>query len=352
MRIAIGFHRTPIHDWQELATYTIEAERLGVDQAWSAEAWAHDVFTPLAFLAPQTSTIKLGTGILQIGTRTPALVGMTSMAMQGASNGRFMLGIGTSGPQVIEGWHGVKFNKPLKRTRELIEIVRMVSRGQVVAYDGEFHQLPIEGGEGKALRSEATPVEIPIYLAALGPKNLEMCGELCEGWLGGSFIPEHADIFFEHIARGAAKAGRTLADIDLAAGGGVEFTDDLSAAIERGRRGLAFSLGAMGSMQHNFYNDAYSRQGWREVCKEVQRLWLSGKRDEARATIPDEMVIAARLIGDESMVRDRIKAYRDCGITTLRVDPAGNTLAERLETLGRVVDIVRSLDREAAAVGV
>lgn len=349
MKIAIGFHREAILDWDELSTYTIEAERLGVDQAWSAEAWAHDAATPLAFLAAKTSKINLGTGIFQIGTRTPSLVGMTSMALQGMSNGRFLLGLGTSGPQVIEGWHGVPFDKPIKRTRELIDIVRMVSRGMTVAYDGEFHQLPIANGEGKALRSGAPPVEIPIHLAALGPRNLELCGELCEGWLGGSFIPETAEVFLQHIRTGAEKAGRTLDDIELAAGGSVRFTDDVPGEVEKMRRGMAFSLGAMGSRAHNFYNDAYSRQGWADEAKRIQSLWLDGKHDEARAAVPEEMILGAHMVGDEDMVRERIKAYRDCGMNTLRVDPRGDTLQDRLDVLGRVVDIVKSLDREEAA---
>ncbi|MEZ4504051.1 MAG: LLM class F420-dependent oxidoreductase [Dehalococcoidia bacterium] len=349
MQIAIGFHREAILDWDELSTYTIEAERMGVDQAWSAEAWAMDAATPLAYLFAKTEKIKLGTGIFQIGTRTPSLVAMTSQALDGMSGGRFILGLGTSGPQVIEGWHGIPFDKPLKRTRELIDIVRMVTRGMTVAYEGEFHQLPLPGGEGKALRTGAPPIELPIWLASLGPRNLELCGELADGWLGGSFIPETAEVFLQHIRKGAQKAGRSIDDIELSAGGGVWFTEDVDSAVQQLKRGMAFSLGAMGSRAHNFYNDAYSRQGWADEAKRIQTLWLDGKHDEARAAVPDEMVLKAQMVGDESMVRERIQAYRDCGIQTLRVDPRGATLKDRLETLGRVVDIVRDLDRQEAA---
>ncbi len=350
MQVAIGFHRTAITDWDELSTYAIEAERMGVAIAWSAEAWDYDAATPLAYLAAKTSRIRLGSGIFQIGTRTPALVAMTAMALDSMSGGRFILGLGPSGPQVIEGWHGVSFARPIRRTRELIEVVRMVMRGQVVAYEGEIHRLPLPGGEGKALRSGAPPAEdVPIYIASLGPKNLELTGELADGWLGTSFIPEQADVFFDHIRAGAERSGRSLADLDLQAGGGVWFTDDVEGAVQAQKRGLAFSMGAMGSRQHNFYNAAYRRQGFADEAAEIQRLWLDGRRDEARALVPDEMVRLTSMVGTEEMVRDRIRAYRDAGITTLRVDPHGETLAERLETLGRVIDIVAAVSADPAA---
>jgi len=347
MQVSIGFHRDAIDDWQGLTDFTLEAERMGVTTAWTAEAWAHDAATPLAYLAAKTDRIRLGAGIFQVGTRTPALLGMTAMALDSMSGGRFVLGLGTSGPQVIEGWHGVPFARAVTRTRETIEVVRMVMRGQTVAYDGDLFQLPLAGGEGKALRSGAPPTEnVPIYIASLGPKNLELTGELADGWLGTSFIPEHAESFFQHIRVGAERAGRTLAEIDLQAGGGVQFTDDVDAAIEQRKRGLAFSLGAMGSRRHNFYNAAYRRQGYADEAAAIQRLWLDGRRDEARALVPDEMVRLTSMLGDEQMVADRIRAYRDAGITSLRVDPHGETLAERLETLGKTVDIVNAVSAE------
>ncbi|HJM74566.1 MAG TPA: LLM class F420-dependent oxidoreductase [Dehalococcoidia bacterium] len=347
MQVSIGFHRDAIDDWDGLTDFTLEAERMGVTTAWTAEAWAHDAATPLAYLAAKTDRIRLGAGIFQVGTRTPALLGMTAMALDSMSGGRFVLGLGTSGPQVIEGWHGVPFARAVTRTRELVEVVRMVMRGQTVAYDGDLYQLPLAGGEGKALRSGAPPAEnVPIYIASLGPKNLELTGELADGWLGTSFIPEHAESFFEHIRVGAERAGRTLDEIDLQAGGGVQFTDDVDAAIDARKRGLAFSLGAMGSRQHNFYNAAYRRQGYADEAAAIQRLWLDGQRDEARALVPDEMVRLTSMLGDEQMVADRIRAYRDAGITSLRVDPHGATLAERLETLGKTADIVNAVGAE------
>ncbi|MEE8337809.1 MAG: LLM class F420-dependent oxidoreductase [Dehalococcoidia bacterium] len=347
MQVSIGFHRDAIDDWEGLTNFTLEAERMGVATAWTAEAWAYDAATPLAYLAAKTDRIRLGAGIFQVGTRTPALLGMTAMALDSMSGGRFVLGLGTSGPQVIEGWHGVPFDRAVTRTRELIEVVRMVMRGQTVAYDGDLYQLPLPGGDGKALRSGAPPAaDVPIYIASLGPKNLELTGELADGWLGTSFIPEHADVFLDRIRAGAQRAGRSLAEIDLQVGGGVQFTDDVDAAIEQRKRGLAFSLGAMGSRRHNFYNAAYRRQGYADEAAAIQRLWLDGRRDEARALVPDEMVRLTSMIGDEQMVRDRVRAYRDAGITTLRVDPHGATLADRLETLGKTIDIVNAVSAE------
>ena len=349
MKVSIGLG-VVTRDWDDTASYVVEAEKLGVDCVFSAESWGHDAITPLAFLAAKTSRIRLGTGIIQVGTRTPALVAMTAMSLSEMSKGRFILGFGTSGPQVIEGWHGLSFDKPVTRMRELIEIVRMATRGERVSYKGKIYELPRTGGEGKALRSGAPPVpDVPVYLATLSPKSLEMTGELADGWIGTSFMPEHADVFFDHIRRGAERAGRTLAELDLQAGGAVAFGDDLEKLLEPRRPGLAFSLGAMGSREHNFYNAAYQRAGYADVAKEVQRLYLDGHRREAAAMVPDEMIMQTSLLGTEAMVADRVRAYRDAGITSLRVQPEGATLAARLETLGRVMRIVESVNAETGA---
>jgi F420-dependent oxidoreductase-like protein len=348
MRVAIGL-RVANEDWAAASTYVVEAERLGVDVVWSAESWGHDAVTPLAFLAARTSRIRLGSGIMQAGTRTPALVAMTAMSLAWMSGGRFILGLGTSGPQVIEGWHGIRFDRPLLRMREIVEIVRLVTRGERVAYRGSVYELPLPGGEGKALRSAARPQpDIPVYLATLTPRSLELTGEIADGWLGTSFMPEHASVFFDHLAAGAARAGRSLADLDLQAGGVVAFGDDVERLVARRKPGLAFTLGAMGSRQHNFYNAAFQRAGYREVALEAQRLWLDGRRDEAAARVPDELVLKTNLLGTEAMVRQRIRAYRTAGVTTLRIEPDADTLDERLRTLARVVDLVRALDATPA----
>jgi F420-dependent oxidoreductase-like protein len=344
MRLGISL-RLANDNWDAAAAYAVEAERLGVDYVWSAEAWGHDAATPIAFVAARTSRVRLGTAIMQAGTRTPALVAMTAMSLDAMSGGRFILGLGVSGPQVIEGWHGIPFRQPLQRMREIIEIVRQAIRGERVTYKGSVYELPLPGGEGKALRSDAAPrPNIPIYLATLSPKSLEMTGEIADGWLGTSFMPEHARIFLDPLEAGATRAGRSLKDLDLQVPAGVvAFSDDVERLIPSRKPGLAFTLGAMGSRQHNFYNDAYRRAGYADAAAEVQRLWLDNRRDEAAARVPDELVLRTNLLGTDDMIRRRLELYRDAGITTLRVEPAGETLDARLATLGRLRELVRAL---------
>jgi F420-dependent oxidoreductase-like protein len=348
MKLAIGFDRSGADDWDEAAAFVIEAERMGVACAWTAEAWGQDAVTPLGFMAAKTTSIKLGSGIMQISARTPAMAAMTALTLASLSKGRFIMGLGASGPQVVEGWHGQPFGQTVTRLREYIEIVRMAIRGERVAYQGKIFTLPRPGGQGKAIRTSAAPRnDIPIYLATLSPKSLELTGEVADGWVGTSFIPEHADVFFDHIARGAARAGRSLADIDLqAAGGVIAFGDDVERLVAPRRPGLAFTLGAMGSKTTNFYNDAFKRAGYADEASEVQRLWVEGKRDEAISRVPDEMVLGTNLIGTAAMVKDRIRAHKGAGVTTLRVSPDGATLAERIENLGRVSELIRAVEAE------
>ena len=355
-------HGFAVSDWDELATFAVEAERLGVDSIWSPEGWGFDGATPLAYLAAKTSRIKLGTGVLQIGARTPANMAMTAMSLYSMSQGRFILGIGTSGPQVIEGFHGVVFDDPIQRTRETIEIMRQVFRGETVAYQGRVHRLPVREGQGKSIRVAAPPMpDIPIYVASLGPRNLRLTGELADGWVGRCFMPEHADVFFQDIEEGARAGGRSIRDLDMQAGGDVLFTDDVDGAVEALRPGLAFSLGAMGSRRFNYYNAAYSRAGYGDEARQIQDLWLAGKRDEARKLVPHEMVLKTNLVGTDEMVKERIRANRDAGITTLGVStglaPAANggfdapTLGQRIETLGRLMDLVNEVNRESGGDG-
>src|SRR6266581_2209004 len=285
---------------------------------------------------------------MQIGARTPAMIAMTAMTMSALSQNRLVLGLGVSGPQVMEGWHGVPFARPLQRTREVIDIVRMIARGERLTYTGEIYHLPLPGGEGKALVSSARPrPTLPIYLATLGPKNLELTGELADGWLGTSFIAEHASMFFDHIAAGAARVGRSLADLDLqVAGGVVAFSDDVERLIAPRKPGLAFTLGAMGSRQQNFYNDVYQRAGYADMALEVQDLWFKKQREAAAARIPDELVLKTNLIGTEAMVRERLRAHRHAGVNTLQVNPDGQALDERLATLARLVELVKEINAE------
>jgi len=353
MKLAIHFGVTTYtssnEDWQSEVAYVVEAERLGVDSAWSVETWGYDGATPLAYLAAKTTSIRLGTGILQVGTRTPALTAMTAMALASLSGDRSILGLGVSGPQVIEGWHGVRFARSLQRLRETVEIVRKVTRGERLVYHGEIYNVPLPEGEGKALTSSVPPrPDLPVYLATLGPKSLELTGELADGWLGTSFIPEHASMFFDPIATGAAQAGRSLADLELqVAAGVVAFSDDVERLIAPRKPGLAFTLGAMGSRQHNFYNDVYQRAGYADVALEVQDLWFKKQREAAVARIPDELVLKTNLIGTEDMVRERLRAHRQAGVNTLQVNPDGGTLDERLATLARLVELVEEIDGEA-----
>src|SRR5258705_5607669 len=266
MRVAIG----AVVATREDVDYVVEAERVGVTSVWVPEAWGQDALTPLAYLAAVTTKIKLAAGTAQIGARTPAMLAMSAMSMQLLSNGRLLLGLGTSGPQVMEGWHGVRLRSPISATRETIEIVRAVARGDRLSHVGDAYQLPLADGPGKALRSMMAPVEVPIYVAALGPRNLELTGELADGWIGNAFIPEHADAFVESLTVGAARAGRTLADLDLVIPAAVEFTDDVDEAAQRHARGYAFTIGAMGSKDKNFYNAAFTRQGFGDYVRAVQ----------------------------------------------------------------------------------
>ena len=324
--------------------FVLEAEALGVDSVWSAEAWGHDAVSPLAFIAGRTEKIRLGTGIMQISARTPSMTAMTALTLAALSNDRFMLGLGVSGPQVVEGLQGRTFKSPLTRLRETIDIIRLAFNGEKLAYSGKYHELPLPGGEGKALRlSQPANPKIPIYLATLAPNALRYTGEAADGWLGTSFTPDHSAAHLKFIEEGADNAGRSLADIDIAAGGTVAFLEDDSNLINSLKTGMAFTLGAMGSAKTNFYNDAYKRGGWESVARESQRLWIEGKRTEAAQQIPDELIRQANLIGDEQTVKDRLKKYRDAGVSTLRVSPYGADLHQRLETLGRTMDLIRSL---------
>ena len=330
-------------DWSDVVRFATESEKLGVDFAWSAEAWGLDAVAPLGFLAARTSRMKLGTGIMQISARAPSMTAMTALTLAAISDDRFVLGLGASGPQVVEGLHGVPFAKPLGRMRETLQIVRKAFAGEPVAHQGEHFVLPRPGGEGKALRlAQPANPDIPIYLATLTPRSLELTGELADGWIGTSFSPESAESFFSYIEAGAKKAGRRLSDLDLQVGGAVAFDENVAGTLAASKLGLAFTLGAMGSARHNFYNAAYRRGAFAEVAVESQRLWLEGKREQAAARIPDEMVLGSNLIGDESAVRERIRSYRAAGVTTLTLHPAGSTLHERLDTLARAVDLVRS----------
>jgi F420-dependent oxidoreductase-like protein len=345
MALSIGLSVDPAQPrWLELAR---EAERAGVDSVWVPEYWAYDAFTPLAAIAAVTERVRLATAIAQLGARTPAMLAMSAMSVQHISGGRFILGIGTSGPQVMEGWHGVGFSRPVRRTRETIEIIRMITSGERLSYAGQVYQLPLPGGEGTAIRSRAGTCHIPVYVAALGPANLALTGELADGWIGNSFFTESAEVFFGPIGAAAERAGRSLSDLDLVVAVSVEFTEDIEAAGRRHADGYAFTFGAMGSRASNFYNNAFARQGFGADVAEVRRLWADGDRAGAAARVPIEIGLRTNLIGPADVVRDRLRAYRDCGVTTLRVSPAGSDPAERIAAMETLVGLADEVNREA-----
>ncbi len=331
-------------DWGELVEYVRAADRLGLDTVWSAEAWGMDAVASLGYLAAKTERIRLGSGIMQISARTPAATALTALSMAQLSDDRFTLGLGVSGPQVVEGLHGASFAHPLARLREYIAIVRMGLAGERFVYDGDHYVLPRPGGEGKALKPSIPPrPDLPIYLATLGPKSLELTGEVADGWIGTSFITEHADVLLDPIRAGAAKAGRTLDDIDVQVSAQLLVSDDVDRLIERARSGMAFTLGGMGSATTNFYNAAYSRAGYGDIAAEVQRLWVEGDKTAAVAAVPDELVLSAYPIGTASMVRDRVAAYARAGVDHLRLAPHGRTAREQIEHLEMAVDLIRSV---------
>jgi F420-dependent oxidoreductase-like protein len=322
--------------------FAVEAERLGLDVCWVAEAWGADAPSPLGYLAARTERMLLGSGVIQVGTRSPVTIAQTAMTLAHLSGGRFLLGLGVSGPQVMEGLHGVPFGHPLGRMRETVEIVRRVFTGEKVTYAGRHYDLPLPGA--KPMRVSLPPVSVPVYLATLSPKMLALTGEIADGWLGTSFIPERADAYFEHLDGGLARAGRTRASLDICQGAEISLVSEaeLARTLASRKKELAFSLGGMGTATANFYNDAYSRQGWAEVAAAVRVRWQAGDRDGAAAQVTDEMVLATTLIGTEDMVRARLRAWREAGVDTVRLYPSGDTPTARLDTLARGIALVRA----------
>jgi F420-dependent oxidoreductase-like protein len=337
-------------NWEDLVEYVCAADRLGVDSVWSAEAWGMDAVASLGYLAGRTERIGLGSGIMQISARTPATTAMSALSMDRLSNGRFRLGLGVSGPQVVEGLHGEAFAKPLQRLREYTEIVRKAINGERVIYDGEHYVLPRPGGEGKALKLAIPPnPNLPIYLATLGPKSLELTGEIADGWIGTSLIAEQADVLLDPIRRGAERAGRTLDDLDMQVNSQVHVSDDVDELINTYRPAMAFTLGGMGSAKTNFYNSAFSRAGFEDIATDVQRLWTEGDKPSAVAAVPDEMVLSAYSIGTAEMVADRVRKLEAAGINTLRLAPIGKTAAEQIAHLEMAVDLIHGASTTPAS---
>ena len=321
------------------------AEKLGVSMAFSAEAWWSDAVTPLAFLADKTQSIKLATGIMQTTARTPAMTAMSALTLHDLTNGRFILGLGASGPQVVEGLHSAAYHPPLARLQETVDICRLIFAGEKVQYQGKVFQMPLPDSEGKPIKIAHEPVEIPIYLATLGPNALRYTGSSADGWLGTSFSPDNPEAHLSFLQDGAASSARTLNDLDLCVSVRVELGDDLAAMIERRKPAVAFNMGGMGSAKTNFYNDAFKRAGYAEDATAIQQLWIQGKRQQAAERVPDAMVTQFQALGDQAMVTERLRKYRDAGVTTLKLglDSAGPIGPARYELLEQIVDITRDL---------
>jgi F420-dependent oxidoreductase-like protein len=273
------------------------------------------------------------------------MTAMSALTLHDLTGGRFVLGLGASGPQVVEGLHSTPYHPPLTRLRETVEICRMIFAGEKVRYQGKVFQMPLPDSEGKAIRVQHEAVEIPIYLATLGPNALRFTGAAAQGWLGTSFSPDQPDAHLEYIRQGMAEADRTQDDLDLCVSVRVELGDDLVAMIERRKPAVAFNMGGMGSADTNFYNDAFKRAGYADDALAVQQLWLAGKRDEAAKRVPDAMVTQFQALGDAATVTQRLTKYRDAGVTTLKLglDSAGPIGPKRYELLEQIVDITRGL---------
>jgi F420-dependent oxidoreductase-like protein len=319
-----------------------EAERLGYDSVWTAEAYGSDAATILGWLAGQTTKIKIGSAIFQMPARSPAMTAMTAATLDQLSGGRMLLGIGSSGPQVAEGWHGQRFARQIQRTREYVTVVRKALNRERLEFHGETLELPLPDGPGKALKLTIAPVQdrIPIYVAAIGPKNTQLAGEVADGWIPIFFSPENVGDLRPLLEEGAARAGRSLDDgFDIAPTVNVSIDDDLEAARDRMRPFIALYVGGMGSRKQNFYNALAVRYGFEEAAKEVQDLYLDGKRDEAAAAVPDQLVDTVTLCGPADHVRDRLAVYRDAGVGTLGITPVAGSKEDRIAQLRLVAEL-------------
>jgi F420-dependent oxidoreductase-like protein len=320
-----------------------EAERLGYDSVWTAEAYGSDAATILGWLAQATERIKLGSAIFQMPGRSAAMTAMTAATLDQLSGGRMLLGIGTSGPQVAEGWHGQRFGRMLQRTREYVDVLRMALARERVEYHGETLELPLPDGPGKALKLTIAPVQerIPIYIAAIGPNNTKLTAEIADGWIPTLFSPEHVSEFRPLLEEGFARAGggKGFDDFDIAPTVNVFVTDDQASARDSMRPFVALYVGGMGSRKQNFYNALVRRYGYEAAADEVQTLYLEGKKEEAAAALPDALIDAVSLCGPPDVVRERLAVFRDAGVGTLMVSPMAWTFKDRLEQLRVVAEL-------------
>lgn len=333
--------------FREAVDHVAVLEKAGVDIVLVAEAYSFDAVSQLGYLAARTSTIELGSGVFPIYTRTPSLLAMTAASLDYVSDGRFRLGIGTSGPQVMEGFHGVPFDAPLGRTREVVEICRQVWRRERLSYQGKHYQVPLPAdrgtGLGKALKIINQPVRerIPVTIAALGPKNVQLTAEIAEGWQPVFFYPERAhEIWGEALQAGRAKRDPALGDLDVMVGVSLAIGDDVEDRLNWAKPQLALYLGGMGARGRNFYHNVASRYGFGDVADRIQDLYLSGRKAEAVAAVPDELVRAISLIGPRGYVKERIAAFADAGVTTLLATPVAADGAEYVRFVEELQQLV------------
>lgn len=347
MRLAlnVGFWGAAPH--AEQRALVVEADRLNYDSVWIPEAYGTDSATPLAYLAALTTQIDLGSAVMQIPGRTPANTGMTAATIDVLSDGRFRLGLGVSGPQVSEGWHGVRFTKPLTRTREYVTVVRSVLAREKVTFDGEFFTLPLPDGPGKPLQLTVHPVRphVPIYLASIGPRNLELTGEIADGWLAIFYAPAFAHTQIESIRVGRSRVGLTMDGFDVVPSVPVVIGDDVSRCADVLRANAALYIGGMGSREQNFYNQLAGRMGFEAEAAEIQRLYLEREYRAAAAAVPFDFIDATSLIGPPARITERLQEFAASGVTTLAASIWAGSLDERLQVL-------RALPELFAAAGV
>ena len=315
-------------------------EKAGLDVAWIAEAYGFDGPSFMGYLAALTDTVTIAAGILPIYTRTPTLMAMTAAGLDALSDGRFILGLGASGPQVIEGFHGVKYDAPLGRTREIVDICRLIWKRERTQYDGRYYTLPLppeQGtGLGKPLKIIAHPkrADIPVWIASLGPKNVELTAEIADGWMPIFFLPDKVDeVWGADLSAGRAKRDPSLGTMGITAGGLVAIGDDVDSMLDMVRPMAALYIGGMGAKGRNFYNDLLCRYGWEAEAERIQDLYLDGRKDEAAALVPEEFLRLTNLVGPEGFVRDRLAAYAEAGVTVLNVIPVGGDPVGVIEKL-------------------
>ncbi|MTD57265.1 LLM class F420-dependent oxidoreductase [Amycolatopsis pithecellobii] len=343
----IGTHISYAGGFAESVADVVELEKVGLDIVSVPEAYSFDAVSQLGYLAARTERVELASGILQLYTRTPTLTAMTAAGLDFVSGGRFSLGIGASGPQVVEGFHGVRYDAPLGRTREIVEICRQVWRRERVVHDGKHYQIPLPAekgtGLGKPLKLINRPVRerIPIILASLGPKNVAMTAEIAEGWQPIFFHPEKAaSVWGEPLAEGRAKRDPSLGELDVMVGAAVAIGDDVKHMLDWVRPMIALYVGGMGARDKNFYNELACKYGYEAEAKQIQDLYLDGKKDEAAAAVPTELVEAISLIGPASYVKERLAAFAEAGVTTLNASLLEPGVQRRVEVVSQLRELM------------